>query len=449
MDNPNPDRFSHVGRWRESIAQGGWWHSFQLPDGSAIEGVNSIESLRRRIGNFPIPADLTGLRALDIGTWDGWFAFELERRGAAVLAVDLFDNPRFREIHSLLRSQVDYRQIDLFDLTPQNVGQFDIVLFMGVLYHLKHPLLGLERVCALTRGLAAVDSFVLQEAFADGLALDRPVMEFFETDAFGGQTDNWNAPSLACLLAFCRTAGFARVELQAVGEYGASVACFRHWAGASEHAPSAAPQLLYARHHANFGLNFESRKDEYVTSGFRSEQDALSIADLRPTVADFGVIPIAVKPAIPGEWTATFKLPPGLGSGWHDVRVRIRDSAPSNPLRIAVDVPLPADRIAITGVRDARTGAVDQYSRRPDGNISVWISGAPENTDLHNLRPFIAGRRAPITYLDTSESADMRYGPGAFRQLNLLVPSGIPAGKCVLVLQLGESQVEREIEILE
>ena len=158
-----PSGFDYVRNWNAERSEKGWWHSFELPDGSLIQGVNSVESLRKRLAQFPIPADLKGKRVLDIGCWDGWFSFEMERRGADVVAIDNWDNPRFRQIHAALRSRVDYRQLDMYELTPNRVGRFDIVLFMGVLYHLKHPLLALERVCALTTDLAVVDSFILRE----------------------------------------------------------------------------------------------------------------------------------------------------------------------------------------------------------------------------------------------------------------------------------------------
>lgn len=77
---------------------------------------------------------------------------------------------------------------------------------MGVLYHLKHPLLGLERVCELCTDLACVESYVSGDEGLD------PVMEFYEVDELRGQFDNWVGPNLACLTAFCRTAGFAHVE---------------------------------------------------------------------------------------------------------------------------------------------------------------------------------------------------------------------------------------------
>ena len=93
---------------------------------------------------------------LDIGAWDGWFSFEMERRGAQATAVDCIEQPGFLLAKERLASQVDYRVFDVYDLSAGNVGQFDIVLFLGVLYHLKHPLLGLEKVCALTKSWSMV-----------------------------------------------------------------------------------------------------------------------------------------------------------------------------------------------------------------------------------------------------------------------------------------------------
>jgi tRNA (mo5U34)-methyltransferase len=181
-----------------------------------------LAGLRRRLEQFRVPPDLTAKRVLDIGAWDGWFSFEMERRGAEVTAIDCWDNPRFREIHRLLGSRVDYRVMDVYEVTPERVGRFDLVLFLGVLYHLKHPLLALERVCAVTTDIAYVESFVLQNE-------DRPVMEFYETSELGGQSDNWVAPSPSCLAAFCRTAGFARVDVNGVHDYGAALTCHRRW----------------------------------------------------------------------------------------------------------------------------------------------------------------------------------------------------------------------------
>jgi tRNA (mo5U34)-methyltransferase len=268
---PGPDRFRHVHRLRQRRDALGWWHSFELPDGTRIDGVVSLENLRIRLAQFPIPEDLRGKRVLDIGAWDGWYSFEMERRGAEVVAIDVWDNPRLREMRSLLGSHVDYRTLDVYDLDPSSIGRFDVVLLLGVLYHLKHPLLALERVCSVTTELAAVDSYVMKARRGwRARASTRPFMEFFESDEFGGQTDNWVAPTLPCLMAFCRTAGFARVELCNELPTTAALACYRSWDDTPDAADAGgeAPRLVAAHHNTNDGINFSSRRDEYVTAWF-------------------------------------------------------------------------------------------------------------------------------------------------------------------------------------
>src|SRR5260370_42365502 len=68
------------------LAEKGWYHSFELPDGTLIHGAMELEHQRGRFARFPIPKDLGGKRVLDIGAWDGWFSFEAEGRGAQVTA---------------------------------------------------------------------------------------------------------------------------------------------------------------------------------------------------------------------------------------------------------------------------------------------------------------------------------------------------------------------------
>src|SRR6478609_11842597 len=98
-----PSRPPRRGRdFSQELADSGWYHSFELPDGTHFEGHNTLEILNRRYARFPLPADLHGKRVLDVGAWDGWFSFEMERRGAEVVAVDRWENPRFYEIRRLL-----------------------------------------------------------------------------------------------------------------------------------------------------------------------------------------------------------------------------------------------------------------------------------------------------------------------------------------------------------
>jgi tRNA (mo5U34)-methyltransferase len=422
--------FAYVRGWKNEFESKGWWHSFDLPDGRHIDGVCSVEGLRKRLDQYPIPEDLTGLRVLDIGAWDGWYSFEMERRGARVLAVDCWDNPRFHQIHAALNSRVEYRQMDVYDLTPETVGRFDIVLFMGVLYHLKHPLLALERVCAITTRLAIVDSFVLQEKHRPGEEIaGRPIMEFYETEELGGQTDNWCGPTVSCLLAFCRTAGFARVEHRATLPDGACVACHRKWEPPPEPADPA-PELLDVAHHTNFGINFQTRHDEYLTAVIRTPVVISSLDQIQPEVAGYGVRPIHFSLSAEGLWQIQFKLPPGLTPGWHEVRISLHGSAPSQPVEIAVDLPLADAPVQIVAVCDGTTWEPGLLTRGGENLLSAWVTGMPRNADRANLHALLGGEKIPVLYVSTA------YGNEA-RQINLRVPNEAPAG--VFELQINQS----------
>ncbi|HUJ11060.1 MAG TPA: methyltransferase domain-containing protein [Verrucomicrobiae bacterium] len=397
-----PDPFDYIREWDRLREIKGWWHSFELPDGTRIEGVSSLDIQKQRIEAFDVPQILRGKRVLDIGTWDGWFAFEMERRGADVVAIDCWDNPRFREMHSMLSSRVEYRHFDMYELTPERIGKFDIVLFMGVLYHLKHPLLALERVCALTTDFAAVESFILRGEHRPGVAVaECTFMEFYETDELGGQTDNWCGPTLPCLLALCRTAGFARVQLQRVFEFSACVACHRSWLPPEAEAEPG-PLLLAAHHNMNYGINFESRFDEYVTCSFQSPVKEINRHNLKPEVGGFGVNPIKVESAGPDSWRAHFKLPPGLCTGWHNVRLRVGSSRPSNEKRIALDLRPEFGPIVITGVADGHTWKPNELDLDTGDVIVLWIEGLPENSDLNNVRVFLESTALSTVYVGNS-----------------------------------------------
>jgi tRNA (mo5U34)-methyltransferase len=168
-----------------------------------------------------MPADLRGRTVLDVGAWDGFFSFEAERRGAArVLAVD---GPAWREpawgpdgfgtkagfelARRALGSSVEDREIDLEDLAPDTVGRFDVVLFLGVLYHLKHPWPVLERVASVCDGL------LILETHADLLDLGRPAMALYPGDEVAGDASNWWGPNVAALKAMLREEGFAHVDV--------------------------------------------------------------------------------------------------------------------------------------------------------------------------------------------------------------------------------------------
>src|SRR5580700_2277090 len=115
-----------------TLSKDAWYHSIELPDGQVVPGVVSLEALRARIGRYPIPQDLQGKRVLDVGAATGWNSFELEHRGAAVVAVDCVEFREFQTARELLGSHVEYRILDVDELSPATLGRFDYVLFFGV-----------------------------------------------------------------------------------------------------------------------------------------------------------------------------------------------------------------------------------------------------------------------------------------------------------------------------
>jgi tRNA (mo5U34)-methyltransferase len=425
------NRFDLVRAWHHEREQRGWWHSFELPDGTRIDGVNSLEGQRQRLAQFPIPDDLHGKRVLDIGAWDGWFSFEMERRGAEVMAVDVWDNPRFREMHGLLGSRVDYRIMDVYDLSPARVGRFDFVLFLAVLYHLKHPLLALERVCSVASEMAAVDSFVLREEHRPGEGVEaRPVIEFYESDEFGGQTDNWVGPSLPALMALCRTAGFARADLRALLEHSACIACYRRWEE-TINSSQPVPKLTAAFHNTRGGFNFSSERDEYVTIWFEDSRRQLTREQIQPEVAGWGTKPIALLPQSEQAWQANFKLPPGLPPGWHPVDVRIDGSARSNTLEIAVDLPVPDQQATILSIANATTELPGVVRRSKEQTLALRVTGLPRNADQNTVRVTLGDYDLPVTYVE--------YPPPDHRprELNVAIPSLVLDGPAQLRVIVG------------
>ncbi|MCC6589527.1 MAG: DUF1698 domain-containing protein [Bryobacterales bacterium] len=413
----------------EDLHAKGWYHSLALPDGSVIQGTQSLERLERRLAALPIPLDLRGKRVLDIGAWDGWFSFAMERRGAEVLAVDCVEIENFRYAHRKLGSKVDYRIMDIYDITPERVGRFDIVLCLGVIYHLKHPLLAIERVCDLTRGLAIIESFVADENHTH---TEYPWMEFYESDELGGQADNWSGPNEECFLAFCRTAGFARVTmLEHTTDHRMSIACYRRWEPAdSSTAP--APTLQLALHSQNNGINFSTRHDEYVSAWLLSSRHDLNRDNVYPEICGYGVRPIYVALVGENRWQINFKLPPGLPAGWQDLRVRLNDTPFSNPVALAVDVPATASNLHLKSACDG----VDWTTGRvlyEHGRVTLWVSGLPANADLHNVRVYLGAARLTPDYLQPEPDRE------GYRQINARFPRTLEPGAADLTVCLGET----------
>jgi tRNA (mo5U34)-methyltransferase len=182
-----------------------WHQRFDLGHGVVAPGASDIGWLLQTAG---VPDNLSGKSVLDIGTTNGGAAFLAERRGAdPVVAVDICDDDwfGFRAIKEVLRSRVEFKRASIYDLPSLIHEQFDLVFFLGVLYHLRHPLLALDNVRLLTRQTAWIESAVADDQLGSGK--DDPLTYFFRLNEFKSDGTNWFVPSVRCLRDWCQSSG--------------------------------------------------------------------------------------------------------------------------------------------------------------------------------------------------------------------------------------------------
>lgn len=215
-------------RAREAIArQSTWHHRIEVAPGVWTPGRQDTQTVLRQI---QMPEDLSGMRVLDIGARDGFFTFEAERRGAAeVVALDN-ESPHttgFAIAAGLLGSKATYVTENVYSLSPERYGRFDLVLFLGVIYHLRHPLLALDRihdVCA-PDALLLLETHMIDEGLVDhagnfhrlaALHPDLPglpLCQYFPGDMLGADPTSQWAPNRLALTGWLRGAGFEPISV--------------------------------------------------------------------------------------------------------------------------------------------------------------------------------------------------------------------------------------------
>src|SRR5947209_9199749 len=199
-----------------------WYHTLHLGNGVVTKGMFDHAPVLDR---YPLPADLSGQRCLDVATMDGYWAFEMERRGAAsVTAIDLEDpedldwpaslraghdrsmdetkGERFALAKRTLGSNVDRILLSAYDLSPE-LGTFDFVFCGDLLLHIKDPATVLENIRSVCTGSAVIVNVIKKFRFYE----KRPMAELDGIDHF-----EWWVTNLAGLVRLVRAAGFSRVE---------------------------------------------------------------------------------------------------------------------------------------------------------------------------------------------------------------------------------------------
>jgi tRNA (mo5U34)-methyltransferase len=192
------------------VDQFGWWHAFTFPNGVKARGVKDealLDVEAQQAFKFFAP----GKSVLDVGANNGYFSIEAARRGARrVVALEKWgwDGPGFQQFdlaRRYLAPAIETVYCDLMDLRSLSLGTFDLVLFLGVLYHLKHPLYALEMLADAAREQLVVETHI------DANDQPRPAMVFYPGSDLNNDATNWWGPNPQCVTAMLRTVGFSQV----------------------------------------------------------------------------------------------------------------------------------------------------------------------------------------------------------------------------------------------
>lgn len=193
-----------------------WFQRIELFPGYYSPGWD--DPAQNKLPYYGLPEDLTGMRVLDIGCAEGFFSFEAERRGAReVIGIDSFTDSvrRFNIVKEARQSNATAFLMNVYDLEPDRLGTFDLVLFYGVFYHLKHPQLALERIRSICTGTLLFQTHVFEEPSMK----DTPCARFYPHGMPSGPNDEefdvtvfWLFNSTCCL-AMLDHVGFTDLEI--------------------------------------------------------------------------------------------------------------------------------------------------------------------------------------------------------------------------------------------
>ena len=207
-----------------------YWHQkWEIAPGVFTPGNNPVAEL---CDYARLPDDLSGKRVLDIGAWNGCFSFECERRGAKEVVAYSLENPDvagFNKLKAALNSQVKYVQGSVYALDPEVLGKFEIILFFGVLYHLRYPLLAIDRIRTVCNGTVYTETHIA----SNRLLLRKPFYpigrilnlsswfqstpiwrQYKEYELHPEDRSNWFGPNIPAAIESFDSAGFTTVHLK-------------------------------------------------------------------------------------------------------------------------------------------------------------------------------------------------------------------------------------------
>ncbi len=205
-----------------------WYHQIELMPGVVTPGVCDPTGT---LAEIHPPEDCHGLKVLDIGTADGFFAFEFERRGAEVVAMDYrpYGDSGFAVASEILGSRVKFVHEGVYGISPEKYGQFDIVLCLGLLYHLRDPLRALDIIRSVCRRTLYIESHALDNhvllpdgsvttlAAMSAALQELPLMQFYPGTVLNNDPTNYWGPNRKCLELMAVEAGFRVCESKLFG----------------------------------------------------------------------------------------------------------------------------------------------------------------------------------------------------------------------------------------
>jgi len=208
------------------IEKATWYHGWEILPGMPTGG-KSVTDPKKVLDRYGVPKNLEGLRALDIGAWDGPYSFELERRGAKVVSYDIQDpdSTAFNTAKKILGASCEYVRSSVYNLDPEKLGQFDLVLYLGVFYHLKHPMVAWNRIREVMKpdGSVFFEGAILDWAWN----IDEPLKKarkkikairelpvtYGAAGKYGRCWSNWYIPTSTCLHDWMISAGFKDITM--------------------------------------------------------------------------------------------------------------------------------------------------------------------------------------------------------------------------------------------
>jgi len=207
-----------------------WWQRWEIAPGVFTPGPHDVHGM---LTHLDLPASMQGLRVLDIGGWNGAVSFECERRGATEVVM-IEPTPTaatgFEVTKAYLGSAVRCHPGTIYDLDPRWLGHFDVVLCLGVIYHLRYPLLGLDNIRRVCRQDLYVESAILDSAawtptgvrplsdFAPS-STELPTLQFFDQRQYFNDGTSWFVPNAVAANAMIRAAGFEVLRHHVAGRY--------------------------------------------------------------------------------------------------------------------------------------------------------------------------------------------------------------------------------------